>query len=315
MCYQPPYLVGPPTPDVSSEQHQAAEVNHQFTLGDFECAIVSDGSFAYPNPGQAFFANADQDELTTALERHGIDAETWDTYVSPYPCLVVRTDDHTVLVDTGGGEVGDHTGKLQTNLEAVGVDKADVDTVLLTHIHPDHVGGNLTADGDPAFPNAQYLVPGPEYEFWLNEPDLSALQLPENIKETMISVAEEQVRPLNDRLDRLPGERAEIVPGIRTIPAPGHTPGHIAVEVDSAGETLLHLVDLVFFPVHIERPEWYAAFDLDPETLVKSRRQLLTHAAENDSLVMAHHFSAPGLGQVQSTETGYEWEPLSSGTE
>lgn len=300
---------------MSSEQHQAAEVNQTVTIGEFECTIVSDGSFAYPNPGQAFFANADQAELTTALDRHGIDTETWDTYVSPYPCLVIQTDDHTVLVDTGGGELGDHTGKLRTNLEAVGVSAADIDTVLLTHIHPDHVGGNLTDEGDPAFPNAQYLLPDSEYDFWLNEPDLSSLRLPNHIKETMVAFAEEQVRPLDDELDRLPDESVEIVPGIRTVPAPGHTPGHVAVEVNSADETLLHLVDLVFFPIHIERPEWYAAFDLDPENVVKSRQRLLRRAADEGSLVMAHHFSAPGLGRVRSTETGYEWEPLSSMTE
>lgn len=296
---------------MSSEQHQAAEVNHNFTIGDFECAIVSDGSFGYPNPSQAFFVNADQDELTTALERHGVDAETWDTYVSPYPCLVVRTGDHTILVDTGGGNVGEHTGKLQTNLEAVGLDAMEIDTVLLTHIHPDHVGGNLTDDGNPAFPNAQYFVPNPEYEFWLDDPDLSALRLPDHIKEAMIASAEEQVRPLAEELDRLPDERTEVVPGIRTIPAPGHTPGHVAVEVQSGDETLLHLVDLVFFPIHIEHLEWYAAFDLDPETLVTSRRRLLERASDENSLVMAHHFSAPGLGRVTSTQTGYEWEPLS----
>jgi glyoxylase-like metal-dependent hydrolase (beta-lactamase superfamily II) len=300
---------------MSSEHHQAAEVNQTFPVGDFECFIVSDGSFAYPNPGQSFFANADQDELTTALECHGIDTETWEMYVSPYPCLIVQTDDHTVLVDTGGGELGDHTGKLQPNLDTVGINPMDIDVVLLTHIHPDHVGGNITDNGDPAFPNAQYLVPDAEYEFWLHGPDLSSLQLPDHIKEAMITFAEEQVRPLDDELDRLPDESTEIVPGIQTIPAPGHTPGHVAVEVQSADETLLHLVDLVFFPVHIEHPEWYAAFDLDPDTLVDSRRHLLTRASEEKSLVMAHHFSPPGLGQIHATETRYEWEPLSSMTE
>lgn len=296
---------------MSHDQHQAAEVNHSFTIGDIECIIVSDGSFAYPSPAQAFFANADRDELTNALENHGIDAETWGTYVSPYPCLVVRTDDHTVLVDTGGGELGDHTGKLQTNLEAVGTDAADIDTVVITHIHPDHVGGNLDENSDPAFPNAQYLVPDTEYEFWLHDPDLSALQLPDHIKEAMIACAEEQVRPLADQLRRVPDERTEIVPGLRTIPAPGHTPGHVAVEVQSGDETLLHLVDLVFFPIHIEHPEWFAAFDLDPETLVESRRRLLRRASDENSPVMAHHFSPPGLGRIHSSETGYEWEPLS----
>lgn len=300
---------------MSNQQHRASEMNQTFVIGDFNCAIVSDGSFAYPNPSRAFFSNADQDELTKSLERHGIQARAWDTYVSPYPCLVVQTNDHTVLIDTGGGELGEHTGKLQANLETMGIDKADIDTVLLTHIHPDHVGGNLTVAGDPAFPNAQYLVSDSEYEFWFNEPDLSSLELPPHIKDAMVTFAEEQVQPLDDKLTLLPDESTEIVPGIRTIPASGHTPGHLAVEIHSAGDTLHHLSDLVIHPVHVEHPEWYAAFDLDSKSTIKSRRRLLTHAADTGSLVMAHHFPAPGLGHVHSSETGYEWEPLSSVTE
>lgn len=232
--------------------------------------------------------------------------------MSSYPCLVIQTGDHTVLVDTGGGELGDRTGKLRTNLRVVGISAADIDTVILTHIHSDHVGENLTDDGNPTFLNAQYLVSDPEYEFWLNEPDLSLLQLPDHIKEAMITYAEEQMRPLDDTLDRLPNESTAIVPGIQTIPAPGHTPGHVAIEVHSRNETLLHLVDLVSFLIHIERPEWYAAFDLDPETVVKSRQRLLKRATEKESLVIAHHFPVPGLGRVRATETGYEWVPLST---
>lgn len=299
---------------MSSEEHQAAEVNHEFTVGDVECAVVSDGSFAYPDPGTSFFVNADRDELATALRRHGIDLETWDAFVSPYPCLVVRTEDRTVLVDTGGGELGEHTGKLRTNLAATDVTAADVDTVLLTHVHPDHVGGNVADDGDPAFPNARYLLPDREYEFWLDQPDLSALQVPDHVTDAMIAAAEEQVRPLADELERLPDAGAEVAPGVRTVPAPGHTPGHVAVEVRSGGETLLHLVDLVLLPVHVERPEWYAAFDLDPEAVVESRRRLLERAAGEDALVMAHHFPPPGLGRLRSADAGYEWDPVSGTT-
>lgn len=293
-------------------RHEAAEQNYEFSIGTVECTVVSDGSYAYPNPGQAFFANADEDGLATVLERYGIDLASWETFVSPYPCLLIQTADHTVLVDTGGGDLGEHTGKLQSNLRAVGADPTAIDRVLLTHIHPDHVGGNLDADGTPAFPNAQYLVPDREYEFWLNDPDLSELQIPDHIKEAMITFAETQVRPLGEteRLDRLPNEPTEIVSGIRTLPTPGHTPGHVAVEVTSEGETLLYLVDLVFFPAQIERPEWYAAFDLDPTTLVDSRRTLLEQAVAEDTLVMAQHFPTPGLGHIERTKTAYEWEPL-----
>lgn len=91
-------------------------MNHEFAVGEFDYAVVSDRSFAYPNPSRLFFFNAEQDELATALERRGIDPDAWETYVSPYPCLLIRTDVSTVLVDTGGGGLGDHTGKLPRNL-------------------------------------------------------------------------------------------------------------------------------------------------------------------------------------------------------
>ena len=291
------------------DQHQAAEVNHEFTVGEFDCTVVSDGSFAYPHPGRLFFVNAEQDELATALEQYGIDLDAWETYVSPYPCLLVRTADSTVLVDTGGGGLGDHTGKLLANLQQVGTRPEAIDTVLLTHIHPDHVGGNLDDNGDPIFPNAEYVVSRSEAEFWLNDPDLSSLQVPDHISEAMITFAEQQVRPLGDQLKRIDDE-TELVPGVRTIPAPGHTPGHVAVEISSGDETLLYLVDLVFQPMHVERPEWYTAFDIDPSAVVESRRRLLDRAAKRATVVMAQHFPAPGLGRVRRTDDGYEWVPV-----
>ena len=295
---------------MSSDQHQAAELNHEFAVGEFDCTVVSDGSFAYPNPRRLFFFNAEQDELATALERHGIDPESWETYVSPYPCILIRTDDSTVLVDTGGGALGDHTGKLPTNLRQVGTPPEAIDTVLLTHIHPDHIGGNLDENGDPAFPNAEYVVSRTEAEFWLNDPDLSSLNVPDHITEAMIMFADKQVRPLGDRLKRIDDE-TELVPGVRTIPAPGHTPGHVAVEVSSGEETFLYLVDLVFQPIHVERPEWYTAFDIDPDLVVESRRQLLDRAAKRATLVMAQHFPAPGLGQIHIADAEYRWTPIS----
>ena len=115
---------------MSTDQHQAAERNYEFTVGEFDCTVVSDGSFAYPNPSRLFFFNAEQDELATALEWYGIEPESWKTYVSPYPCLLIQTDDSTVLVDTGGGTLGDHTGKLSTNLQQVGTPPETIDKVL-----------------------------------------------------------------------------------------------------------------------------------------------------------------------------------------
>jgi glyoxylase-like metal-dependent hydrolase (beta-lactamase superfamily II) len=103
----------------------------------------------------------------------------------------------------------------------------------------------------------------------------------------------------------------DVAPGVRTIRAPGHTPGHVGVEVRSEGETLLHLVDLALFPVHIEHPGWHAAFDLDPDALVASRERLFGRASETNALVMGYHFPTPGFGRIDAT-SGYESTPLSA---
>lgn len=147
---------------------------YRFKVGAFDCTLVSDRSYAYPHPAQVFFANAPPDEREQALADEGIQPDEWEEYVSPYPSLVIDVGEQTVLVDTGGGEMAPTTGKLQASLEAADIDATAVDVVLITHGHADHVGGTLTDDGDPAFPNARYVMPEEEWEFWTGaEPDLS----------------------------------------------------------------------------------------------------------------------------------------------
>jgi len=280
-----------------------------FQVGAFECIIVSDGTFAYPHPAQIFFVNAPKGHLEQVLREHNLDPEQWKQYVSPYPSLVINTGQHRVLVDTGAGSLEPTTGKLIPNLQAKGIAPEDIDTVILTHGHPDHIGGNIDSEGKPAFPNARYIMWKDEWDFWTSEPNLAELDVDEHIKEVLITVARNNLPPIQDQLDLIDHE-TEIVPGIRAIAAPGHTPGQMAVAIASASEQLLHISDAAIHPIHLEQPDWYAAVDFAPEQALTTRRRLLDRAAAQKALVFAFHFPFPGLGRVVQKGEGWQLQPI-----
>ena len=283
--------------------------SYRFKLGNFECLLVLDGTFAYPHPAQALFTNASEERLKQVLREHKLDPETWEQYISPYPSLVIYSADHVVLVDTGGGSFAPTTGKLIENLKTEGISPEDIDTVILTHSHPDHIGGNLDGEGKPTFPNARYVMWKEEWEFWTSGPDLSALKLPDHLKESLLEFPVKNLLPIKNQLDLIDSER-EIVPGIRAIAAPGHTPGHIALSVSSSGKTLLNIGDAVLHPVHLEQPDWYAAVDLLSEKTVATRHRLLGKAAAEKNLVFAFHFPFPCLGHVIQKGEAWRWQPF-----
>lgn len=282
--------------------------SHRFRLGDFECIIVNDGTFAYPHPAQLFFANAPEKSLREVLEKQNLDLETWDQYVSPYPSLVVKTRDHCVLVDTGAGEMAPTTGRLLDNLQAEGIAGEDIDTVILTHAHPDHIGG-IAAGGERLWPKARYVMWKDEWDFWTSSPDLSSLNLPEQLIELIQETAMRNLPLIKGHLSLVDRE-TEIVSGIKAVAAPGHTPGHMALLVSSGGEALLHIVDAVIHPIHVERPDWYTAFDLLPEQTVVTRRRLLEQAAVRHLMVLALHFPFPCLGHIGKQRDRWQWRAI-----
>lgn len=147
-----------------------------------------------------------------------------------------------------------------------------------------------------------------EWEFWSNHPDLSALHVPDWIREALVGAAQRNLPPIADRLELL-SQEGEIAPGVCAIAAPGHTPGHMALSIASQGEQLLYLVDTVLHPIHMEHPEWRAAVDLLPEQTVTTRRRLLARAVEEHSQVFVFHFPAPGLGRVAVNGEAWMWQP------
>lgn len=283
--------------------------SHRFQLGVFECIVVNDGNFAYHDPASVFFANASGQRLERALREYHLDSEHWEEYISPYPSLVIQTGQHRLLVDTGAGRMAPTTGNLIPNLQANGIPPEEIDRVIITHGHPDHVGGLTDHEGKPAFPNARYVMWESEWEYWTSEPDLAELPVADAIKELILAFARRNLPPIRSRLD-LVDDETEILPGIQVVAAPGHTPGHMAVAVRSGHESLLCASDAAIHPIHIEQPDWYAAVDSAPEQALASRRRLMERAVAERALVHAFHFPFPGLGHIVPKGDAWQWRPV-----
>jgi glyoxylase-like metal-dependent hydrolase (beta-lactamase superfamily II) len=294
---------------MSTETGQSA---HRFMIGTAACAVVSDGTNTYRNPMPLLFENALKADLDPVLRAHDIDPDAWNEWVSPYSALLIDTGQRRILVDTGAGGRAPTNGKLLGNLRAEGVDPAAIETVLLTHGHPDHIGGTLDADQRPAFPNARYVLWRDEWQFWTSTSDPTKVPVRDVLKDHVArwrSVAQHQLIPVELQLELLDRD-TEVAPGVKALAAAGHTPGHLVVEVTSQGEQLMWTGDALLHPVTVSHPEWYGLVDLRPEQAVATRLLLLARAADQDMLVHAAHFPWPGLGRVRRQNSGFRWEPI-----
>jgi glyoxylase-like metal-dependent hydrolase (beta-lactamase superfamily II) len=267
-----------------------ASDSKRFNVGDIECVAVNDGTFSYPIGW--LFSNVPTEQVERSLRVRRLPTTHVDT---PYTCLLVKTGHHKVLIDTGADGLAPTTGNLLKNLEAEGTSPKEITDVVLTHGHPDHIGGMLEPSGQPAFPNARYLMSRTEWTFWNDSSALHDAVMDHHMKQMLVGCAQKNLPPLKGQIELFDGEK-EIVPGIQAIPAPGHTPGHSALLVSSSGAQLLHLSDAVLHPLHLENPGWRNVFDLDPERAANTRRELLDRAAAEKVAVLAYHFPFSGLG-------------------
>ncbi len=280
------------------------ELNHiQFRTGEYECMLVSDGTHKYDNPADLLFSNAPAKELARELNSRDISPANWQTWTSSYTCVLVDTGQERILLDTGAGSLLESTGKLVENLRLAGISPDSIGYILLTHAHPDHIGGV------ESFPDAKIVMSRKEWAFWIENPELP--RLPRDFASLLTGMVVSQLEKLSGRVELIKGT-TEIVPGVKMLEAPGHTPGHMSMRITSCNETLLYAGDAVLHPIHIHKPHWNALVDVMPDMAAKTRVELLNDAADSKAVFFGLHL--PGPGRVYRKDNGFEFCPLSGVT-
>jgi glyoxylase-like metal-dependent hydrolase (beta-lactamase superfamily II) len=279
---------------------------YRYKVGDYEITIVNDGVWLrsldpLPTP------NIPIADLQKALADSFL-----PTTAVPYPfnLTMINTGSQLVAIDVGtGGRFSPTTaGTYLDNLTAAGIDPSKVDVVVISHFHPDHINGMWTKDDKPVFPNADIMVPEPEWAFWMDDAKASAA--PEGLKPNFAN-CKRVFDPLASKVTRYqPGK--EVAPGITSLAAYGHTPGHTAYTVTSGNASLLMIVDSVANPaVFARNPDWQHASDVDRNMGIETRKRMLDRAATDKSLIQAMHFPFPGAGHIVKDGNGYRFEPVS----
>jgi glyoxylase-like metal-dependent hydrolase (beta-lactamase superfamily II) len=231
-----------------------------------------------------------------------------DVVQIPFTALAVNTGSKLVLLDTAtGARFTPTAGTYMDNLAADGIDPKAVDSVVISHFHPDHINGIRLKDDGLAFPNAEIQVPAPEWAFWMDDGKMSTA--PDGLKGNFANVRRVFGSIAKDVKQFEPGK--EVAPGITSIAAHGHTPGHVAFAIASGNQSMMTTVDATNNAyLFVRNPEWQAVFDMDGNMAVDTRKRLLDRAATDKMLVAGYHWPFPAAGYITKEGSGYRLNPV-----
>jgi glyoxylase-like metal-dependent hydrolase (beta-lactamase superfamily II) len=282
---------------------------YRYKVGDIQVTVVSDGRNTFPLE-DSFVSNAKKEEVSAVLEQAFLPRDTVTIYFAP---LVINTGGKLVVIDTGNGPLvktnsKGAAGQFADNMAAAGFDPNAVDTVVISHFHGDHVNGLLTAEGTPAFPNAEVLVPATEWKFWMDDGEMSRAPagrmqgLFKNNRNVFDAGLKKKVTPYE--WDK------EVAPGLLAVETVGHTPGHTSYVLSSGSGKVFIQSDVTNSPtLFAANPGWHAVFDQDGDVAEKTRRRVYDMVVAEKLQVQGFHYPFPGLGNVVKDGSGYRVVP------
>ena len=280
----------------------APQYFYRFTVGGAEVTVVSDGALGLGDP-KGTFTGVTDDEVRKMLS---------DNFLSPTNIVleqnspIVNIGDKLVVFDTGMGTskmFGAATGRQQKSMKEAGIKPEDIDAVVFSHGHIDHIGGVVGEDGKNLFPNAQFYIAESDLNYWTDY-DKAGPKLKD-----FVDHAKKNLMPVRDRIVFYK-DGQEFLPGIQALAAPGHTVGHTIFMISSEGKSFAYIGDLTHHPILLmEKPRMEFAYDTDPKQAAESRVRMLDMLATNKIPILAYHYAWPGIGHVAKTGDGFHYIP------
>lgn len=280
---------------------------YHYKVGSFEMTAITDGFFERPLEG--FIKNAELADVKAVLAQSGMPGEKLRI---PFTTTIINTGDKLVMIDAGNGDVGAPTsGSWMANFKAAGFTPDQVDLIVFSHFHGDHINGYRLKDGTSPFTNAAVMVPATEWAFWMDDAKMGSA--PEGMKGAFAGVRR-VFDPIKSKVIQYDGGK-EVIPGVTAIEAYGHTPGHVTYAVTSGNDRHLLMCDTTNHPaLFVRRPEWTAVFDMDGPQAILARRKMLDMAVADTMTVSFYHAPFPATGRIIKDGSSFALAPTAWST-